>query len=184
VSATSRPARLAAVTPDAYRAPLRQRSYRFSVRSPTTDYGPFVPTDAVMALPDARYGVSRKLRVGKGDVFSLLRFPRLLRGGRARAPERLVAAFPDVQRVLGKQATVTTDGGGGGALSFGQLPFVALSLVLLSSLLLVGALLPPAVIAQTPVSPAVFGRIRQPLALAAVAILIPVAVGSLAALLS
>lgn len=85
--------------------------------------------------------------------------------------------------MLGDQATVATRRGGGGALSFGRLPFVALSLVLLSSLLLVGALLPPAVVGQTPVSPAFFARIRQPLALAAVAILIALAVGSLGAAL-
>jgi hypothetical protein len=80
-------------------------------------------------------------------------------------------------------AGVDGDGGAGG-LGIGRLQFVALSLVLLSSLLLVGALLPPAVIAHSPLSPVRFARIRQPLALVAVAILLPVALGSLAAALS
>jgi hypothetical protein len=99
--------------------------------------------------------------------------------------KRPVSGFPNVQRVLGERATVaTTGGGGGGALTFGRLPFVALSLVLLSSFLLVGALLPAGAVAHTPVSPAFYARVRQPLALAAVGILIPLAVGSLAAALS
>jgi hypothetical protein len=120
--------------------------------------------------------------VPKGDVLSLTRFPDFLQGGRARAVRRSVTGLPDVQRVLGAQATVAT-GGDGGALSFGRLPVVALSLVLLSSLLLVGALLPAPVIARMPVSPAFFGRIREPLALAAVGILSSLAVVSLVAAL-
>lgn len=142
-----------------------------------------MPTDAIVDLPDLRYAGLQKLRAGKGDVLSLTRFPDFLQGGRARAVQRSVTGLPDVQRVLGDQATVVPGGGGGGALSFGQLPSVALSLVLLSSLLLIGALVPPAVLAHTPISPARFARIRQPLALAAVGILIPLAVGSLAAAL-
>jgi hypothetical protein len=83
--------------------------------------------------------------------------------------------------VLGKQAAIDLDDGGG--LTFGPLPLLALVLVLVSSLLLVGALLPPAVIARTPLSPVRFARIRQPLAVAAIAILIPVVFASLAAAL-
>jgi hypothetical protein len=83
--------------------------------------------------------------------------------------------------VLGDQATI--DLGDGGGLTFGQLPLLGLLLVLLSSLLLVGALLPPGVIARTPLSPVRFARMRQPLALAAIAILLSAGVVSLAAAL-
>jgi hypothetical protein len=123
-----------------------------------------------------------ELYAGEADILSVLGFPDSFGEGRAQATTRSGSGLPDVQRVLGDQATV--DLGDGGALSFGQLPLVALSLVLLSSLLLVGALLPPVVIALTPVSPARFARVRQPLAFAAIAILVPVAVGSLASALS
>jgi hypothetical protein len=136
-----------------------------------------------MEVRDRRYAGSRKLRTGKPDVLSLVRFPEMLQGGHARPVKRSVTGFPDVQRVLGEQATVTTGGEGGGALTFGQFPFLALSLVLLSSLLLVGALLPTGLIARTPVSAASFARLRQPLAMAAVGILIPLAVSSLVAAL-
>jgi hypothetical protein len=112
-----------------------------------------------------------------------LDFPDFLQGGPARATKHSGTGLPDVKRVLGVQAGVDGDGSAG-ALGIARLQFMALSLVLLSSLLLVGALLPPAVIAHSPLSPARFARIRQPLALVAVAILLPVAVGSLVAALS
>jgi hypothetical protein len=138
------------------------------------EYRAFLP--ALFDLPRLR------VRARKGDVLSLLDFPDFLQTGLGRATERSGTGLPNVQRVLGAQATV--DRGGDGGLRFGQAPFVALSLVLLSSLLLVGALLPPAVVALTPFSPARFARVRQRLVLIAVAILVPVALGSLAAALS
>jgi hypothetical protein len=85
--------------------------------------------------------------------------------------------------VLGQQLAIP-DLGDGGALSFGQLPLVALALVLLSSLLLVGAVMPPGVVARTPISLNTFARLRQPLALTAIVILLPVAFVTLLAALS
>jgi hypothetical protein len=123
------------------------------------------------------------LRAAQVDALSLLGFPDFLRKEerRAQAPTRSSSGLPDVRRVLADQGTIGPSEGGG--LTFGALPLLALSLAGLSSLLLVGALLPPGVIAHTPVSPARFARIRQPLALAAIAILLPVALVSLAAAL-
>jgi hypothetical protein len=125
------------------------------------------------------------LRAGEVDILALLGFPDFLREGRARAVRRgageLNGAVPDVQQVLGQQATLTDDGGG---LTFGQLPLVALALVLLSSLLLVAAVAPPGVIARARVSTLSYARIRQPLALAAIGILVPVAIVALAVALS
>jgi hypothetical protein len=124
------------------------------------------------------------LRAAQANALSLAGFPDFLRKeARAQKPRRSSSGFPDVRRVLADQGTIDLSEGGGG-LTFGPLPLLALSLVILSSLLLVGALLPPGVIAHTPVSPARFARIRQPLALAAIAILLPVAAVSLAAALS
>jgi hypothetical protein len=125
------------------------------------------------------------LRAGDIDILSLLGFPDFLREGRARAARRgaggLNGALPDVQQVLGQQATLTDDGGG---LTFGQLPLIALALVLLSSLLLVGAVVPPGVIARARLSAISYARVRQPLALAAIGILVPVAVVALVVALS
>jgi hypothetical protein len=59
-----------------------------------------------------------------------------------------------------------------------------LGLVLLSSLLLAVAVLPPSVLARTPLSPASFASYRQPLALAAIGILVPVALFTLLGLLN
>jgi hypothetical protein len=56
---------------------------------------------------------------------------------------------------------------------------VTVGLSLLSSLLLAGSVLPPGVVARTPVSAATLARYRQPLALAAVGILVPVVVFAL-----
>lgn len=123
-----------------------------------------------------------EVRAGGADILSLLDFPGVLRDKRVRAQKRSGNGLRDVQRVLGDQATI--DVSDSGSLTFGQLPLLALTLVLLSSLLLVGALLPPGVIAHTPVSPARFARIRQPLGFAAFAILLSVTVFSLAAALS
>jgi hypothetical protein len=124
----------------------------------------------------------RMSRAGKHDVLSLAGFPSFLEGAATPAQARSRAEFPDVRKVLGERATVAK--GGGGVLSFGPLPSLALSLVLVSSLLLVGALLPAGVLARTPVSPVRYARVRQPLAIAAVAILAPLAITSLAAALT
>jgi hypothetical protein len=69
--------------------------------------------------------------------------------------------------------------GDGHGLTFGESQLLRLGLALISSLLLVGAVLPPPVIARTPVSPASFARYRQPLALAAIGLLVSVAVFTL-----
>jgi hypothetical protein len=125
------------------------------------------------------------VRAAQANALSLAGFPDFLRKearAQAQAPRRSSSGLPNVRRVLADQGTVGLSEGGG--LTFGPLPLLALSLAGLSSLLLVGALLPPGLIAHTPVSPARFARIRQPLALAAIAILLPVAVVSLAAALS
>jgi hypothetical protein len=114
---------------------------------------------------------------------SLLGFPEFLREARAKAQRRAGSALPELQRVLGKQETISGSGSGG-ALTFGQLPLIALALVLLSSLLLVGAVLPPGVVARTPMSPGRYEALREPLALAAICILLPVAVVALAVALS
>lgn len=124
------------------------------------------------------------LRAGEVNILSLLGFADFLREGRARAARRAAGGdggLPDVQQVLGQQATLTDDGG---ELTFGQLPLVALALVLLSSLLLVGAVAPPGVIARSRLSPTSYARVRQPLALAAIGILVPVALVALAVALS
>jgi hypothetical protein len=155
------------------------------VRSRTSvvrDGGVIVPVDFGSGRLHRPRALSRsERRAAVGDIVSLF-FPDVLSGGPEGATKHSGSAFPDVQRVLGDQATVDLRDDGG--LTFGQLPLLALSLVLLSSLLLLGALLPPGVIAHTPLSVAYFARIRQPLAVAAIAILLPVAVGSLAAALT
>lgn len=119
--------------------------------------------------------------LGEADVLSLLGLPNLQREARARATR------PDggdgKVEVLGQQLAIP-DLADAGVLSFGQLPLVALALVLLSSLLLVGAVLPPAVVARTPLSLTTFARLRQPLALSAIVILLPVAFVTLLAALS
>jgi hypothetical protein len=107
--------------------------------------------------------------------------PDFLRVGRAQAVRRAgseVSALPDVKQVLGQQRAIS-DLDDGGGLTFGQLPLVALALVLVSSGLLVGAVLPPGLVARTPVSPTTYARAREPLALAALGILVPVAVVAL-----
>jgi hypothetical protein len=142
-----------------------------------------VPADAAARRLRALAPFSmRRVRAGQNKILSLLGFPDVRRDGRAQATRRPGSGLPDVQRVLADQATIDLADGGG--LTFGQLPLLALSLVLFSSLLLVAALLPPGVVARLPLSPARFGRFRQPLALAAMAVLLPVAVISLAAALS
>jgi hypothetical protein len=120
--------------------------------------------------------------VGEADILSLLGLPNFQREGRARATRRPGGGDGKVE-VLGQQLAIP-DLGDGGALTFGQLPLVALALVLLSSLLLVGAVLPPGVVARTPISVNTFARLRQPLALAAIVILLPVAFVTLLAALS
>jgi hypothetical protein len=69
-------------------------------------------------------------------------------------------------------------------LALQEVPILTLSLVLLSSLLLVGAALPPGIVARTPMSQATFERYREPLGLAAIGILIPVALLSVLAALT
>jgi hypothetical protein len=112
------------------------------------------------------------------NILSLLGFPDFLRQARAHAERRPESGLPDLD-VLGQQVTIG-DLGNGGDLTFGQLPLLALALVLLSSLLLIAAVLPTGVVARTSVSPAQYEGFRQPLALAAIAILLPVAVVALA----
>jgi hypothetical protein len=119
---------------------------------------------------------------GESDILSLLGLPNVQREDWAATTRRSGGGDGKV-KVLGQQLTIP-DLGAGGALSFGQLPLVALALVLLSSLLLVGAVLPPAVVARTPMSLNTFARLRQPLALAAIVILLPVAFVTLLAALS
>jgi hypothetical protein len=120
--------------------------------------------------------------VGEADIRSLLGLSELGREDRARATRRESGGDADVE-VLGQQLSIP-DLVDVGAVSFGHLAFVALALVLLSSLLLVGAVLPPEVVARTPMRVSTFARIRQPLALAAIVILLPVAFVTLLAALS
>jgi hypothetical protein len=172
---------------DAYRPPSQQRRYLLGLPSASSvaiDYGAFTAPVFAAAGDLRRFGPFGRsaLRAGAANMLSLVNFPDFPRGGRTRPTSHAGSELPDVQGVLGDQATIKP--GDGGGLTFGQFPVLALSLVLLSSLLLVGALLPPGVIAHTPVSPARFAGIRQRLALAAIAILLPVALVSLAAALS
>jgi hypothetical protein len=170
----------------------------------TAAYRPAYGSPAVVALPSSRavaldfgafivpvgdhagrvrrlraLGLS-ELRPGEADIFSLLGFLDVQRGGRARSTRRPDTGITDV---LGKQAQIG-ELGEGGELTFGQVPLIALALVLLSSLLLVGAVMPPGVVARTPVSPTQYAHLRQPLALASIAILLPVAFVALATALS
>jgi transcriptional regulator with XRE-family HTH domain len=78
--------------------------------------------------------------------------------------------------VLGE---VLSERGDGDGVSFGESQLIPLGLALLSSLLLIGAVLPPGVIARAGVSPMSFARYRQPLALAAIGLLVAVAVFTL-----
>jgi hypothetical protein len=149
------------------------------------DFGAFiVPTDG---SPRGPFGLGRgALRAGGPSLLSLLGLPdflRLARAQAARRPEGEVASLGDVNKVLGQQQALS-DLRDGGGLTLGQLPLVALALVLVSSALLVGAVLPPGVVARTPVSPAIYARAREPLALAALGILVPVAVVALVVALS
>jgi hypothetical protein len=150
------------------------------------DYGAFIlPTDRAAARRGL-FGLGPlALRAGEPNLLALLGFPDFLRAARAQAARRSLGdgdAFPEVKQVLGQQAV--SDLGEGGGLTFGQLPLLALALVLFSSTLLVGAVLPPGVVARTPVSPATYARAREPLALAALGILVPVAVVALVVALS
>jgi hypothetical protein len=123
------------------------------------------------------------LRGLQADLLSALGLPDFLRYGRAHADRRSAGPLSDRRDVLGAQAKLggLDDGGG---LTFGNLPLLALTLVLFSSLLLVGAVVPPGVIARARFSPADFARFRQPLALAAIGILVPVAIVALLVSLS
>jgi hypothetical protein len=137
------------------------------------------------AWPTRDADLKKRPVASRGDVLSLLSdYPGFLKGGPTRAASpRTEIVFPEVPRVLGARAELDT-GSGAGSLGLGQLPAVALTLVFLASLLIVGSLLPPSVVARTPVPVARFARLRQPLALAAVGILIPLAVLSTAAALA
>jgi hypothetical protein len=156
-----------------------------SANAAALDAGAFiVPTDRA-ARDLFRLGRGT-LRAGETNLLALLGLPDFLRLARAQAARRSgteLAALPDVNKVLGQQQALS-DVGDGGGLTFGQLPLVALALVLVSSALLVGAVLPPGVVARTPLSPATYARAREPLALAALGILIPVAVVALVVALS
>jgi hypothetical protein len=145
-----------------------------------------VPTDGASR---GLFGFGQNLlRSGEANLLSLLGLPdflRIVRAQAARRPDGELGggALPDVNEVLGQEATLT-DLGEGGGLTFGHLPLLALALVLLSSLLLVGAVVPPGAVARTPMSPASYARAREPLALAAIGILVPVAVVALVVALS
>jgi hypothetical protein len=167
-------------------------AYRRSQQSPTLRklpsansaalrYGAFIiPLD----LGPHLFGLLGSSLGARGaDILSMLDFPEFLRQGRANAQRRPQTGLPDVQNVLGQQRTIR-DLEEGGALTFGQLPLIALTLVLLSSLLLVGAVMPPGLVARTPVSPTRYDALREPLALAAIGILVPVAVVALTVALS
>lgn len=120
-----------------------------------------------------------RLSTKGADIASLLGLPDLLREARAFGQRRVGTELADMQSVLGQQETIGSVGDGG-ALTFGHLPLLALALVFLSSLLVVGAVLPPGVVARIPVSSVRYERVREPLALAAIGILLPVAVIALA----
>jgi hypothetical protein len=152
------------------------------------DFGAFiVPVGAGAAPKGVRaidpLGPLGELHALQPDLLSAIGFPDLLREGRASAQRRSHGGLSGVRKVLGQQVTIS-DLDGGGGLTFGNLPLLALTLVLFSSLLLVGAVLPPGVIARARFSPADFARFRQPLALAAIGILVPVAVVALLVALS
>jgi hypothetical protein len=170
--------------------PSQEGPYLFglpSSRSVASDFGAFIvpfdgagPRDLRQIQPLRRLA---GLRARQPDVLSALGFPDFLRQARAK-PDRRSREQPSVVRdVLGEQVTIS-DLPDGGGLTFGSLPLLALTLVLFSSLLLVGAVLPPGVIARARLSPADFARFRQPLALAAIGILVPVAVVALLVALS
>jgi hypothetical protein len=124
----------------------------------------------------------RNPRSGGAGILSLQGLPDALRDTRAQMQRRPESQPGEVQRVLGQQATAGSLGSDSELT--GQLPLLALGLVLLSSLLLVGAVLPPALVSRSPVSPERFAQFRQPLANAAMALLLPVAFVALAAALS
>ena len=152
-----------------------------SANSVALGYGAFiVPVDSGADFFDL-LGLS-ELGASGVDILSLLGFPDFSRQGRARAERRPANGLPDLN-VLGQQATIG-ELGNGGDLTFGQLPLVAFALVLLSTLLLIGTVLPPGVVARTPVSPTRYESFRQPLVLAAIGILLPVAVVTLVVALS
>jgi hypothetical protein len=136
-----------------------------------------------------RYGVLREFPLRSTDRgvrnsqrFSFLTFPGPQGEHGVQTRSRASTGLPDLERVLGNQAPV--EPGSGVRLSFGQLPLLALSLVLVSAFLLIGALLPPRMLEHARVPPARCARVRESLALAALGILLPVAVGSLAVGLS
>jgi hypothetical protein len=146
-----------------------------SSRSAAVDYGAIIaPVDDAPrgARLIGSFGL-RNPRTGGADVLSILGLPDFLGDTGARVQRRSDSGGSEVKRVLGQQAA--SGGLGNGELTSEDLPLIALGLVLVSSLLLVGALVPPRVVALTPVSPASFARVRQPLALTAIAILLPVA---------
>lgn len=179
-----------ATTSPAFGATLEPRiGYRRSQESPplrrlpspgslALRYGAFiVPVDgaSLFGPHGSLLGSSRT------DILSLFGFPELLRRERAASQRRPDAGLPELQSILGQQKTIVGDGG---ELTFGQLPLIALALVFLSSLLVVGAVLPPGVVARTPVPPERYAALREPLALAAIGILLPVVVVALAVALA
>jgi hypothetical protein len=181
--ARSAPAFGTAIGSSAAYRPSRQSSFLVGLPSANAvalRYGAFiVPVDDGAHL----FGLHGLMELGASgaDILSLLGFPDFLRQGRARGERRPDSGLPDLD-VLGQQATIG-DLRNGGDLTFGQLPLLALALVLLSSLFLVAAVLPPGVVARTPVPAARYEGLRQPLALAAIVVLLPVAVVALAAAL-
>jgi hypothetical protein len=168
--------------------PWQEPSYLVGLPSSNAaavDYGAFiVPTSGAAR---GLFGLGpRAARTAEGNLLAFLGLPDFLRIVRAQAARRAgseLSPLPDVKQVLGQQKALS-DLDGGGGLTFGGLPLVALGLVLVSSLLLVGAVLPPGLVARTPVSPLSYARAREPLALAALGILVPVAVVALVVALS
>jgi hypothetical protein len=144
-----------------------------SSRSAAVDYGAIIkPVDATRGAGLLGSLGLRNPRTGGADVLSVLGLPDFLRdaGARERRPDSGVG---NVQGVLGQQAT--SGGLGNGGLGSEDLPLFAFGLLAVSSLLLLAAVVPAGVVARTPISPVSFARVRQPLALTAIAILLPLA---------
>jgi hypothetical protein len=145
-----------------------------SSRSAAVDYGAIIePMDATRGAGLLGSLGLRNPRTGGADVLSVLGVPDFLRDARARGERRPDSGVANVQGVLGQQAT--SGGLGNGGLGSEDLPLLAFGLLAVSSLLLVAAVVPAGVVARTPISPVSFARVRQPLALTAIAILLPLA---------
>jgi hypothetical protein len=116
------------------------------------------PTPAVEARPPSRRA-ARGVRVAPAGLSPSLVLALL-------APLLVITVAFVLQDVMAGSGEFE-----GGGLTFG----VMLGLLLLSSLLFAASVLPPSVVERTPVSSARFARYRQPFALVAIGILVPVA---------